>query len=700
MNLSVKEKTLLLGCFLLGFQAFSQSCPVPPAGVQQGQFTITPNGRPAVTIVGHGTGNTPLTLCPGIVPATITNTTVMAAGSTAFYYYPFNAANTANVPMPTTGGSRYPTTGALVNRFQIPVNTPGKYVIVQTTRNNAGAVLTYACKVVEVPVINTPVAEFTSCVARQVTVEIANNNINKTFDSFEITWGDGTPITTFANNKTDPTRKETHTYANNNTYLVTLRGKIAGQSCELPLSRSVSLNGSGSTITAQPRITSLTVMSETEIQMGYLSQNNTFEFYQKKLPATAWTKVGEGSLGAATQTKSFDITNGSTDQYCYKIRQKNACGTLSASSDSICSLPTNGSIGGNKFALVKWKPIPFTGFNIQQVVGVAGTGVSAGRSSAALNATTNEYKDTTAKTCLTYGYQVRAIKATNGMTSISLLTNIEVKDETKPATIANAFLTVNDNKVELRPTYPATASTPIKQVVFLRANSSSPPHSVNTPTTSQNISDPTSEPDKQQQCYKIVYKNNCLVESDPSEEFCAVYLKPTADGIVWTDYKKFATGIERYEIEKRGTGGFTLLKRVSATTFDYKPDPSEIDPTNGEVRYRIKVIAKTTNQASYSNEVVFAPKATLFIPEAFTPNNDTKNDRFDIYGYFIKEFSMKIYNRWGIVVFETDKYGKDKGWDGKIGNDLAPLGTYVYEYIVTDYKEQTEKKKGYLFLLQ
>ena len=67
----------------------------------------------------------------------------------------------------------------------------------------------------------------------------------------------------------------------------------------------------------------------------------------------------------------------------------------------------------------------------------------------------------------------------------------------------------------------------------------------------------------------------------------------------------------------------------------------------------------------------------LYIPSAFTPNNDGKNDVFRIppeLGMTLKE--MSIYNRWGQKVFTT----KDitKGWDGKIKGSPAPAGVYVY----------------------
>jgi gliding motility-associated-like protein len=62
-------------------------------------------------------------------------------------------------------------------------------------------------------------------------------------------------------------------------------------------------------------------------------------------------------------------------------------------------------------------------------------------------------------------------------------------------------------------------------------------------------------------------------------------------------------------------------------------------------------------------------------PTAFTPNNDGVNDNFylTVKGY-CKFESMKIYNRYGQVIFETKS--EDTAWDGRIKGTLAPPGTY------------------------
>ena len=54
---------------------------------------------------------------------------------------------------------------------------------------------------------------------------------------------------------------------------------------------------------------------------------------------------------------------------------------------------------------------------------------------------------------------------------------------------------------------------------------------------------------------------------------------------------------------------------------------------------------------------------TFFLPNSFTPNDDGNNDVYYIYGNNIEFAAMKIYNRWGELIFESSDI--KKGWDGR-----------------------------------
>jgi len=72
----------------------------------------------------------------------------------------------------------------------------------------------------------------------------------------------------------------------------------------------------------------------------------------------------------------------------------------------------------------------------------------------------------------------------------------------------------------------------------------------------------------------------------------------------------------------------------------------------------------------------------IFIPSAFTPNRDGLNDRFTVNGMGISIVkSLRIYNRWGEIVFERKNFypnDRNAGWDGKYGGIDQPAEAYVY----------------------
>jgi gliding motility-associated-like protein len=89
----------------------------------------------------------------------------------------------------------------------------------------------------------------------------------------------------------------------------------------------------------------------------------------------------------------------------------------------------------------------------------------------------------------------------------------------------------------------------------------------------------------------------------------------------------------------------------------------------------------------------------LFVPNAFTPNGDGRNDSFRAYlSGNINGFRFTIYNRWGSKVFETKTVGQ--GWDGTYNGTAAGTGTFIW-YCRYQLDGQPEKiKKGTVMLLR
>lgn len=75
--------------------------------------------------------------------------------------------------------------------------------------------------------------------------------------------------------------------------------------------------------------------------------------------------------------------------------------------------------------------------------------------------------------------------------------------------------------------------------------------------------------------------------------------------------------------------------------------------------------------------------ALVDVPNAFSPNGDTKNDVFSvIIRGQLAVFHLQIYNRWGILVYDSADFAN--GWDGEYENEPQPMGSFVYVLNYTD----------------
>lgn len=86
----------------------------------------------------------------------------------------------------------------------------------------------------------------------------------------------------------------------------------------------------------------------------------------------------------------------------------------------------------------------------------------------------------------------------------------------------------------------------------------------------------------------------------------------------------------------------------------------------------------------------------VWVPNAFTPNGDGKNDVFLPYVENVYEYRLIIFNRWGEMVFETTS--QNTGWDGTFKGDRALDAVYVYKMTFVDYYGKPYTKYGHVVL--
>lgn len=116
-----------------------------------------------------------------------------------------------------------------------------------------------------------------------------------------------------------------------------------------------------------------------------------------------------------------------------------------------------------------------------------------------------------------------------------------------------------------------------------------------------------------------------------------------------------------------------------------------------------------TTVYSYANFAIeIKPVSSLYVPNAFTPNEDGKNEFFLAQGTNITEFESTIFDRWGNLIFESKDI--NKGWSGivqKGGMDMngnseenAQQDVYVWKIKAKGIEGKNYDRVGHVSLIK
>ena len=134
---------------------------------------------------------------------------------------------------------------------------------------------------------------------------------------------------------------------------------------------------------------------------------------------------------------------------------------------------------------------------------------------------------------------------------------------------------------------------------------------------------------------------------------------------------------------------------------DYEQNPIYNFSGLVEQQYYIQLYVENQNGCSdtvYGSQIVQGEYA-LFLPNSFTPNGDGLNDSFYPVGdkISVENYSFKIFNRWGEMVFNTTEFGAS--WDGTYKGKEAISDAYIWKIDLVDASNGEQKNfDGYVLL--
>lgn len=119
----------------------------------------------------------------------------------------------------------------------------------------------------------------------------------------------------------------------------------------------------------------------------------------------------------------------------------------------------------------------------------------------------------------------------------------------------------------------------------------------------------------------------------------------------------------------------------------------------GNYQVYLKVTGKNGCTDSITKIITLAEDPSFFVPSAFTPNGDGLNDLFMPKLVAVSIYQMRVFDRWGKLLFSTTD--PTKGWDGKLnGGDVLTTDTYIYRFDVTGYDKTPKVYTGHFSLIK
>ncbi|WP_305953206.1 gliding motility-associated C-terminal domain-containing protein [Emticicia oligotrophica] len=585
----------------------------------------------------------------------------------------------------------------------------GQYTVLQFGKKGGRDM--YYCDVVYVRDNTQPKASYSTCNNQNVEVIIPKDDKINDYDYYNISWGDGGVPEVIAKNQLPYRKVRTLNLPRD----IKIEGFFnGGTNCPSPGSITLpiltpSAFPSGYTQAFYPNINRLELLTAktAKLEIKGSFQENGYDLFMTPQGTPYPTTPIQSNIKPGTMNITIPDT---TKSYCFYIKRSISCGI--EQSAEICTVVLNNVIPQESANIITWKEYPteMTGIsnntsfgrylNSSQKIQKKENGTLLPLINAnGLGGTFQETVNCSKKYC----YQV--ISDTQGQIYYNAFTGKSVskqvcvdRKEIAATPITESLVTVKENnQVEININDNSPWTLQRKEYIFYRVENGGLT-SINSGTLNKQFIDATIDASTQSFCYKVGFKDECGSTSTPSPSLCTINLKQTIGrDLEWTNNSPFgATAIDKFYVqffdEQTNILNTETIKNANETTFSPNLDNFEV-----VAKYRIKATS-SNGKESFSNIFSIPINVSIFLPDAFTPNGDGKNDELLVKGNTrrIINFEFQIFNRWGNPVFTTSN--ATESWDGKYQNVNAPIDNYSFK-IYAKLDDGKELIKSGQFLL-
>lgn len=204
--------------------------------------------------------------------------------------------------------------------------------------------------------------------------------------------------------------------------------------------------------------------------------------------------------------------------------------------------------------------------------------------------------------------------------------------------------------------------------------------------------------------FRIAAVNNCGTAVAVSTSVRNIVLSAISEGTAvrlrWND--PFISEASLFTLWRNAGQGYEqVVTDLSDTIWsdDYTSYASFV--SRGEIAYYITAIregAPPGETSCRSSTAVISAIETIFVANAFTPNDDGLNDTFaPVLSFTPLSYEFNVYSRLGVLLFHTTSHGT--GWDGRHRGKSMPAGAYLWSLRVTTPSGHSELRSGTVTIL-
>jgi gliding motility-associated-like protein len=456
-----------------------------------------------------------------------------------------------------------------------------------------------------------------------------------------------------------------------------------------------------------PDLRCVSVEDPTRIRLGWKnpdpSKLNGFDaYYIYRNGGSGWTQIATITDASVDTYLDATVSNANSKVYCYRLSTAKICPTffIGERGNEVCSILSDAVYVSQVQSLVNWDA--YQGWPNPEYTVLADNGSEFEVASGISN---TEYVFTA---CSFQGdFRVRVTDPETGCVAYSGRSPMVTQEDQLPEKRDICRATVESGDSAILVEWEMATEDDFESYRLFRRPADQPGFTEifsSTDPAVVSFMDTAVEVDANSYCYRLEVRDFCE-NAISSSRHCTVLL--TGEGkstdyslrLEWSPYQGFPGGLLSNELwTTNPDAGDGLITSFGPGTLSY--DDIEVQDDQPVYCFRIRATEAGPGCGvdSWSNEVCLSFPPVLYLPNAFSPNDDNINDRFEISGAFLKEFHLLIFNRWGKLVYESSSVNDP--WDGTYNGRPVPEGVYVYSIEVEGYEGEYFQRSGSITLMR